>query len=133
MEPDDRENADEQAIRRLVADWLAATTAGDAERIMGLMADDVVFLMPGQPPMSKSDFAAGQAALRQFDLQMASEIQEITVFGEWAYCWNKLSVTVTPRAGGTPVKRAGNALSILQKRAGAWVVVRDANMLAVVP
>jgi ketosteroid isomerase-like protein len=42
-------------------------------------------------------------------------------------------VIVTPRSGGTPVKRAGNTLSILQKQAGRWVIVRDANMLTVVP
>lgn len=82
--------------------------------------------------MRKADFAAGQAGLKNFQFQMTSEIQKIKVFGEWAYCWNKLSVTVTPRSGGASVKRAGNALSILQKQAGSWVIVRDANMLAVV-
>lgn len=123
---------DEQSIRQLVSTWLSATESGDNELVLSLMSEDVVFLMPNQSPMRKADFAAGQAGLKNFQFQMTSEIQEIKVFGEWAYCWNKLSVTVTPRSGGASVKRAGNALSILQKQAGSWVIVRDANMLAVV-
>lgn len=111
---------DEQAIGQLVESWLSTSAAGDTEKILTLMAEDVVFLMPGQPPMrGRSAFAAGQAALRQFRIEATSDIQEIKVFGEWAYCWNQLSVIVTPRSGGTLVKRAGNTLSILQKQAGA--------------
>jgi uncharacterized protein (TIGR02246 family) len=125
---------DEQAIRQLVATWLDASKAGDTDRVLSLMADDVVFLTPGQPPMrGKSAFAAGQSALEDFEIDATSEIQEIKVLGEWAYLWSTLSVVVTPRNGGAPVRRVGNTLSILQKRGGAWVIVRDANMLAVVP
>lgn len=42
---------DEQAIRHLIEKWHAATAVGDLTQILGLMADDVVFLTPGQPPM----------------------------------------------------------------------------------
>lgn len=125
---------DEQAIRQLVATWLSASKAGDTEKVLSLMSEDVVFLVPGQPPMrGKAAFAAGQAALQQFHIESTSEIQEVKVFGEWAYLWTQLSVVVTPTNAGAPIKRSGNTLSILQKQAGAWVVVRDANMLAVVP
>jgi ketosteroid isomerase-like protein len=98
------------------------------------MADDIVFLRPGQPPMrGTSAFAATQGGLSQFSLDATSEIQEIEVFGDAAYCWTKLTVVVTPRNGGTVVKRAGDTLSILKKQAGNWVLFRDANMLTVVP
>ena len=40
---------DEQAIRDLVALWHRATAAGDVDTVLGLMADDVVFLVAGQP------------------------------------------------------------------------------------
>ena len=42
---------DEQEIRQLVATWMAATKAGDVETVLSLIADDVVFLIPGQPVM----------------------------------------------------------------------------------
>jgi uncharacterized protein (TIGR02246 family) len=125
---------DEQAIRELVVTWLSASKAGDTEKVLSLMAEDVVFLTPGQPPMrGKSAFASAQAELQQLDIEATSEIQEIKVLGEWAYVWTHLSTVVTPKEGGATVERAGNTLSILQKQAGAWVIVRDANMLAVVP
>lgn len=125
---------DEQAIRQLIARWLSASQAGDTEKVLSLMADDVVFLMPGQAPMrGKAAYAAGQKAFSQVDIEARSEVQEIKVFGEWAYCWTQLAVAVTPRAGGATVKRSGHTLSVLHKQNGAWVIVRDANMLAVVP
>ena len=125
---------DDQAIRQLVATWLSATKAGDTEKVLTLMAEDVVFLVPGQPPMrGKAAFAASQSGLQQFHIEATSEIQEIKVFGEWAYLWTKLSVVLTPRKGGASIKRTGDTLSILQKQAGAWVIFRDANMLTVVP
>ena len=125
---------DEQAIRELVATWLRASRSGDTETVLGLMAEDVVFLVPGHPPMrGRTAFAAGQAGLRDLDIDGRSEIQEIRVLGDWAYVWTTLTITVTPKSGGAAVTRSGATLSILQKRDGKWVIVRDANMLAVVP
>ena len=90
--------------------------------------DDVVFLVAGQKPMRKTDYVAGQAALKDVAMEAKSEIQEIRIFDDWAYIWTKLSVAMTPREGPA-VTRAGNTLSILQKRNGKWLLFRDANML----
>ncbi|MBC7965181.1 MAG: nuclear transport factor 2 family protein [Fuerstia sp.] len=122
---------DEQAIRQFVTIWLSATEAGDGEAVLRMIADDVVFLTPGQPPMNKADFAAGLAALKNVRIRIASEICEIKVVGDWAWCWTQLTVVITPPGDRPPVTRSGNALSILEKRADAWVIVRDANMLTV--
>lgn len=124
--------SDEQQIRDLVATWIGATTAGDLETVLGLMAEDVVFLLPGQPPMrGREAYAAASRSMQgKFQIEGKSEIQEIQVSGDMAYCWNRLAVTVTPLPAGTPKRRSGNTLTILRKQsAGNWVVVRDANML----
>jgi uncharacterized protein (TIGR02246 family) len=98
------------------------------------MTEDVVFLLPGQPPMiGKSAFAAAaQAQSNQGPVQFdsTSEIQEIKVFEEWAFMWTKLSVVVTPPGGAAPMTRAGYTLSILKKQNAKWVLARDANMLS---
>ena len=126
------EHADEQAIRELIATWLAASAAGDTERVLALMADEVVFLIPGREPMQgKAAFAVSQTALKGFAMEAQSEVQEIRILGDFAWCWTKLAVTVAPPGGAAPVKRAGHTLSILQKQgSGNWVILRDANMLA---
>ena len=55
--------SDEQAIRDVISNWLRATAAGDVDAILPLMAEDVVFLRPGQPPMrGREAFAAGLRA-----------------------------------------------------------------------
>ncbi len=124
--------SDEQDIRDLVSAWMDATKAGEIEKVLSLMSDDVVFLMPGQPPMRKAGFAAAARAQAGKDAPKfngTSEIQEITVVGDWAFMWTKLTVVVTPSAGGPSMTRAGHTLSVLKKHQGKWVLARDANML----
>ena|SRR5882757_2137939 len=122
---------DEEAIRQLVATWMRASEAGDTEGVLSLMAEDVIFLVQGQPPMrGKAAFAESQSALQEFHLEATSEIQEVKVLGEWAYLRTALTVIITPKNGGAPIRRAGDTLSILQKQDGQWRLVRDASMLA---
>jgi ketosteroid isomerase-like protein len=46
-----------------VATWIDATARGDVDRVLELMDDEVVFLVPGRPPMrGKRDFAAATRA-----------------------------------------------------------------------
>jgi uncharacterized protein (TIGR02246 family) len=121
---------DERAIRNLVEKWIAATKAGDLETVLSLMADDVIFMVPGQKPFGKEAFAAASRKFKNVRFEGRSDIQEIQVLGDWAYLRNHLEVTMTPPDGGTPVRRSGYTLSILRKNAdGQWVLVRDANLL----
>jgi uncharacterized protein (TIGR02246 family) len=127
-------NIDEQAIRRLVAQWHSATAAGDVDTVLRLMAEDVVFLVPGQPPMTgRNTFEKGlRGLLISHRLESTSEIQEVYVSGDLGYCWSVLTVRIMPLSGGNAVVRTGSAVSILRKQAnGEWVVVRDANLLSI--
>ena len=125
-------NPDEQAIRSLVATWFEATAAGDLPRVLELMAEDVVFLAAGRPAMRGRDgFAAASRAMEgRSRVEGTAEIQEVQVFGDWAYCWNQLTLTVRPAGGDATTRLTGPALSVLRKQAdGRWVIFRDANML----
>lgn len=53
---------DELEIRQLVTTWMTASKAGDIQKVLSLMTEDVVFLMPGQSIMRKADFAAAMQA-----------------------------------------------------------------------
>jgi uncharacterized protein (TIGR02246 family) len=129
--------SDEEQIRKLVGTWLSATKAGDLDTLLALMAEDVVFLVPGQPPMvGKASFAALQKAQWTQglpDFEGTSEIQEIEVLGQWAFMWTKLAIAITPPGGGRPIARSGHTLSVLRKERDKWVLARDANMLAPAP
>ena len=126
-------SADEQAIRDLVARWHKATAAGDVDTILGLMAEDVVFLVRGKPPMKgRGAFEQGlRALLAQHRIESTGDVREVEVSGNLAYCWTDLKVRVVPLAGGSGQSRSGSALSVLRKQAnGSWVLTRDANLLA---
>ena len=124
--------ADEQEIRELVTTWMSATKAGDLATVLSLMTDDVVFLVAGQQPFGKQQFAAAMkpqstgVALPLIDGH--SEIQEIRISGDHAYMWARLRVEVTP-PGGVTVQRSGHTLSVLRKE-GRWRLARDANLLS---
>lgn len=123
---------DEAQIRALVATWMAATQAGEVDRILELMTEDVVFLLPGHSPMGKAEFAAAaraQAGAGGPRIEGHSDIQEIQVMGAWAFMWSRLTVRVEP-AGAPTLERDGHTLTILRKEAGQWRLARDANLLA---
>lgn len=123
---------DEQAIRDMIQTWLRASAAGDVEKLLSMLAEDVVFLLPGQPPMRGRDEWAKhfRAVSPKFRIEGKAEVQEVQVFGAMAYCWTQLTVTMTPIAGGPPSMMSGYTLSILRKEAGGrWVIFRDANLL----
>jgi uncharacterized protein (TIGR02246 family) len=123
---------DEQAIRTLVASWHEATAAGDSAALIELMAEEVVFLTPGQPPLrGRASFLAGfAAALQQQRIAPRGTVEEVLVDGDLATCWSTLSVVVTPHDGSAPRRLAGSALSVLRRGEDAqWRIVRDANML----
>jgi len=120
---------DEQAIRVLIDKWLAATKAGDTATVLNLMADDVVFLVPGLEPFGKDVFAANAAGTKGFRIEGKSEIQELKILGDWAWMRTRLRVSITP-PNAKEMVRSGYTLTILHKKPdGPWVLARDANLL----
>jgi uncharacterized protein (TIGR02246 family) len=121
---------DETAIRELIATWMRASAAGDLDTVLGLMTDDVLFMVPGAEPFGKEKFAIAAATMRRARLEGTSEVRELEVKGDWAFARSYLQVAMTPPHGET-IRRAGWVLSILQKGAdGRWRIARDANLLS---
>jgi uncharacterized protein (TIGR02246 family) len=124
-----QQSNDERAIRELVDKWLDASRKGDLDTVLGLMADDVIFMVPGKGPFGKETFAANNREMKDTHIQAVSDIKEIQVLGDWAWMRNHLEVTITP-PGGEAIVHAGYVLTILRKKPdGSWVIARDANLL----
>jgi uncharacterized protein (TIGR02246 family) len=125
--------SDEQAIRELVDTWLTASKAGDLATQLDLLADDVVFMVPGKEPFGKEDFAENVRQMKDVQIDATSNIKEISVLGNWAWMRIFLTVTVTPN-NETARTQSGYVLSILRKNAnGHWIIARDANLLTAKP
>ena len=122
----------EQAIREVHATWIDAVNAGDLERLLSLMTDDVVFLNPGQAPIGRDGFPAGfSAAHQQSRIRCISELEEVVIVGEIAYTLCRDSLSVTPRAGGEATELAGHRITIYRKQPdGRWLLACDVNTLS---
>jgi len=120
---------DATAIRQVVETWMAASRKGDLETVLGLMTEDVVFMVPGKEPFGKEAFAAASRGMGETKIDGDSEIVELKLLGDWAYIRNRIDMTATP-PGGEPVRRSGYTLTLLRKEGdGRWRLARDANLL----
>ena len=124
--------SDEQAIREVHATWIDAVNAGDPARLLALMANEVVFLVPGRAPVGRDGFPADFTAAHQRSrIHCVSELDDVVVVGEIAYTLCRDSLSVTPRAGGDATELAGNRITVYRKQPdGRWLLACDANTLS---
>ena len=122
---------DEEQIRTLIDAWGEASEAGDLAAQLNLITPDVAFLTQGRPAMRREEFAAQfRAAIEVVTIQCRSNVQEITITGDLAVCWNLLEVSFTPIEGGETRKHAGNVLTVFRRGSdNQWRIWRDANLL----
>ena len=123
---------DERAIREVHSTWIDAVNAGDHVRLLALMADDVVFLSPGEAPFGRDGFSANfSAAHQQVRIRCTSELEEVVVVGEVAYTRSRDALSVTPRAGGEATRLAGHRITVYRKQPDSrWLLARDAHTLS---
>ena len=123
---------DEREIHGVHSTWIDGVNAGDLLRLLTLMPDDVVFLNPGQAPISRDGFSANfSAAHRQVRVHCSSELEEVVVVGEVAYTRSRDALYVTPRAGGEATQLAGHRITVYREQPdGRWLLARDAHTLS---
>lgn len=121
---------DESAVGNYFSRWQRAASTNDLAAMLAMIADDAVFLVAGQAPFGKREFAEMQAGTNAFQLDFESTIGGLTIHGDLAVCWCRLAVTMTPRADAEPVLRRGHTLTVLRHESdGQWRLWRDANLL----
>ncbi len=124
-------NPNEMALRELQQEWFRATAAGDLDRLLALMAEDVVFLTPGRAPFGRDEFAASfRAGATQVALQCGGTMEHVEVHGDIAIARSCLRVTITPHNNHPPRVMSGYTLTIFHRQpTGQWLLAQDANLL----
>jgi uncharacterized protein (TIGR02246 family) len=124
----------ERAIREVHSTWLDAVNAGDLARLLTLMADDVVFLGPGEAPFDRDGFSTNfSTAHQQFRVRCLSELEEVVIVGEVAYTRSRDALHVTSRVGGEATQLAGYRMTVYREQPdGRWLLARDAHTLSTV-
>ena len=122
-------SAEEAAIRRTDADWLAAASARDLNRVLPFWADDATIVTPGMPPIVGKDairkYVSGAFATPGFSITWKTEKVEVSQSGDLAYSTGTDRISLnTP--DGKSVTEENRGVAIWKKQVdGSWRVVLD--------
>jgi uncharacterized protein (TIGR02246 family) len=120
--------ADLEAIDKVRDAHVAALNAGDAEAWVAQFTDDGVQMPPNVPANVGTTMIRiwSRAFLDQFQLQFALAVDEVCVFGEWAFERGGYTITLNPKAGGRTMQDIGKYMTVYQRKPEyTWRMARD--------
>jgi uncharacterized protein (TIGR02246 family) len=119
---------DAETIKKVFADWVAATEAGDVELYASHIADDAVFMGPGAPAVSGKEAIVASVAeyFAGWDFSIPSwTTHEIIVSGDMAIHRYSNVAIFSPKGGGDSFELDRKNMDILQRQPdGRWLVYR---------
>ena len=126
-----RAEADTDAIRTLLDQYMTTFEAGDLDASYALFTDDMV-LMPPNEPILEGKQACRVWALtwfqpEQYTFKETISIPIIEVSGSWAIGRGTYEYQKTPKSGGEPLHDVGKLIWIFQRQpGGSWKI--DCNI-----
>ena len=119
--------ADLSAIDNARDAHVAALNLNDSRAWAAQFADDAVQMPPNAPAnVGKMIGPWCHAMLTQFRVQFALSVDEVRVLGEWAFERGGYTISLTPTAGGAPMRDSGNYITIYERKpADTWKMARD--------
>lgn len=115
--------ADETAIRNMAAEYTASVAAGDFQKFLSFVTDDVAVMPPDNPALRGMEaFSAWAKPLfDQNTLQEDLSYDAIYVSGDRAVGTYTYKFTITPKAGGAATEEIGKGWGMLARSAdGSW-------------
>ncbi len=107
---------------------VAALNAGDAQAWAAQFTEDGVQMPPNAPGnVGKQNIASwSKRFLDQFHVRFALSVNEVRVFGEWAFERGTYTIDLTSKGGGAPIQDIGKYVTIYQRKLGdSWRMARD--------
>ena len=120
--------ADERAaLDGLRGEFIAAYNAGDASTLATLFTEDGVVMPPNSSAANGKEAVESfyQVHFEQFTGTLTVSSEEHEVAGDWAFERGSYTVTLTPKASGTPTDDEGKYLLIFRRQPDAsWRIAR---------
>ena len=121
-------SAAQEGAKAVDAAWEKAIKANDLEAIMACYAPDAVLWLPGAPEARGTkairDVYAG--LLASFTVADASILNaSYETSGNISAAFGNFTMTLQPKAGGSPVTTKGRFTSVSKKIGGKWLYVAD--------
>ena len=121
-------HAADSATKEVDAAWIKAMKANDVDAVVKCYAPDAIAALPGAP------LARGSEAIRATyeGLLSANTVTAVSISEAGhrqarsvATGWGTFSLTLTPKAGGSPATMTGRYTVVVERRGGKWVYVVD--------
>jgi uncharacterized protein (TIGR02246 family) len=121
-------HAADPATKEVDAAWLKGMKANDVDAVMKCYAPDAIAALPGAP------LARGAKAIRSTyeGLLSANTVTDASISEvghrqtrNFATGWGTFSLTLTPKAGGSPTTMTGRYTVVVERRGGKWAYVVD--------
>ncbi len=130
-----KQDEDIAAVKQLMEDWGAGWSAGDADALVALLADEPAIIMSSETPITgKEDIRTlYQHVFENYSFTSDDEFVrtsegeeiELVIDGDLGYVWSSYQNTETPRAGGETLEDHGNIVIIVRRQQdGSWKVSR---------
>ena len=115
--------ADVAAIRTFLENNESVISSEDLDGWIDQFTDDAIFMRPDIEVLKGKE--AGRESVRswfdRFDVEFSVSVDEIEVFGDWAFARWSFTSKVTPKFGGETTERAGKEIWILKRQHdGSW-------------
>jgi len=119
---------DVSAIRGVVDALREAQLAGDWDAVVALYAEDVVFMLPGQPEFGKAAMRAMVDEAQMTFHELTFEVAEIDGRADLAFLRGTFSATISV-GEAEPFEGPGKYVWILKKQPdGSWLVTVSIGM-----
>jgi len=119
---------DEQAIEQNQATFVERGNAGDMDGVMMCCTGGVVMMPPNAPAIVGADAVRSWFAefFEQFTADMTTTTEDLIVDGDLAYARRSFAWTLTPKAGGEPIRESGKFVMIYRRdEGGTWKAALD--------
>ena len=123
--------SDSDRIRQLLRSLEAAENSGQPERLVELLAEDVVLMAPDHPVQEgKENCAAFMVRIlrdlfEHFDRRIIYTSAEIRMFGSHAFDRGRYTFSMVPKSGGDTTQGTGSYFFMYSRNsAGDWKLAR---------
>ena len=130
QDPADGALRDVTAIRALIDRAQDANNAGDIEGWVALFEEGAIYMPPSMDPvMTRQGLEdAAISGFSRYRSNIRIAVDEVEVWGDWAYARTTITGTATPYGDGNPIQIDMKALQILRRQPdGGWKVSRYIN------
>jgi uncharacterized protein (TIGR02246 family) len=122
--------AQQDDIRRILVDeYTQAENSGNVDAKMRLyLADAVLLPAEGEAVVGYQEVRIWHhGAYAKASSQISTSVDEVQVFGNWAFARGSWSGTTTPKAGGEARQETGKFLILLRRQpdGGSWRIARE--------